>query len=318
MTGALSFGPDRFVLGASTIGGMFRSVDDASATAMLEAAWKAGVRRYDTAPHYGAGLSEHRIGKFLRQFPRDSYWLSTKVGRLLVDTDEDTEGVEGFHGGWRKRRVLDYSGDGVRRSLEESLQRLGLDRVDTLLIHDPDDDLDQAIDEAYPALHELRSQGVISSVGAGMNYSAPLTRFVRETEVDTVMVAGRYTLLDHSADADLMPACVERGVKVLAAAVFNSGVLADPKPGGKFDYVDASAEVLERARNIKDICDRHGIDVRAAGIQFPLLHPAVDAVAVGARTDKQIVGNMASLATPIPQAMWDELAAAGLTSDPGW
>jgi D-threo-aldose 1-dehydrogenase len=297
------------VLGASTIGGVFRPVDDATATTMLEAAWSSGLRRYDTAPHYGAGLSEHRLGAFLRQFPRDSYRLSTKVGRLLVDTDEDTEGVDGFFGAWHKRRVRDYSAAGVRRSLAESLERMGLDRVDTLLIHDPDDYLDQAIGEAYPALHELRSQGVISSVGAGMNYSAPLTRFVRETEVDTVMVAGRYTLLDHSAQEDLMPACVERGVSVLAAAVFNSGVLADPKPGAMYDYAEASPEILARAQQIKDICDQHGVDVRAAGIQFPLQHPAVDAVAVGARTDTQVRSNIKSLKTEIPQSLWDEVAA---------
>lgn len=302
------FGINRLVLGASTIGGIFRPVDDATATTMLEAAWSAGVRRYDTAPHYGAGLSEHRLGAFLRQFPRDSYSLSTKVGRLLVDTDEDTEGVESFFGGWRKRRVLDYSGAGVRQSLEESIDRMGVDRIDLALIHDPDDYLDQAINDAYPALAELRSQGVISAIGAGMNFSAPLARIVRETDVDTVMIAGRYTLLDRSAQKDLLPACLERNVTIIAAGVFNSGVLANPKPGAHYNYAEASPEVVLRAQQIKAVCERYDVDVRAAGIQFPLLHPAVEAVAVGARTDTQIAGNIASLQAPIPQSLWDEVA----------
>ncbi|HZG95797.1 MAG TPA: aldo/keto reductase [Mycobacteriales bacterium] len=194
---------------------MFRAVDDATATAMLEAAWAAGVRRYDTAPHYGAGLAEHRLGAFLRQHRRDSYPLSTKVGRLLVDTDDDTEGAEGFFGGWQKRRVLDYSAAGVRRSLAESVERMGVGRVDIVLIHDPDDHMDQAIDDGYPALAALRSEGVVSAIGAGMNHAAPLTRLERETDLDVVMVAGRYTLLDRSAEAELLPACVDRACRSL-------------------------------------------------------------------------------------------------------
>ena len=288
---------------------MFRAVDDATATAMLEAAWAAGVRRCDTAPHYGAGLAEHRLGAFLRQHRRDSYPLSTKLGRLLVDTDDDTEGAEGFFGGWQKRRVLDYSAAGVRRSLAESVERMGVGRVDVVLIHDPDDHMDQAIDDGYPALAALRSEGVVSAIGAGMIHAAPLTRLVRETDPDVVMVAGRYTLLDRSAEAELLPACVDRGVQVLAAAAFNSGVLADPRPGAMYDYAPAPPEVLRRAERIKGICDRHGVDVRAAGLQFPLRHPAVDAVTVGFADAAQLRDNVASLKTQIPQALWDELAA---------
>jgi D-threo-aldose 1-dehydrogenase len=297
----------RFMLGGAQIGGLYRRVDDRTAEATLQAAWDRGVRRFDTAPHYGAGLSERRLGSLLRQFPRDSFTLCTKVGRLLVDTDSDTDGDAGFFGGDRRRRVLDYTGNGVRRSLAESLQRLGLDRIDIALIHDPDDHLEQAIDEAYPALHELRSQGVLASVGAGMNFCAPLTRIVRETDVDTVMIAGRYTLLDQSAAFDLLPACTARGVSVIAAGVFNSGLLADPKPGATYDYSAAPAHLMRRARNMQQICAAYGVEVRAAAIQFPLRSPTVTTVCVGARNPAQVNDNADMLIAPIPAALWDEL-----------
>lgn len=301
----------RFVFGGAQIGGLYREVDDAAAEQALSAAWEAGVRFFDTAPHYGAGLSERRIGRFLRQFPRDSFTLSTKVGRLLVDTHSDTEGVEGFYGGDRKRRVLDYSADGVRQSLEQSLERLGLDRIDVAYIHDADEHMDAALNGACPALSALRAAGALHSFGAGMNASAPLTRFVRESDVDLVMLAGRYTLLDRSAEADLLPACVDRDVAVTAVGVFNSGILADPRPGASYDYADAPPETVARAQRIALLCAEHGVSVRAAALQFPLRHPAVRYVGAGVRTADQLRDNVANLAAPVPPELWPELDNPG-------
>jgi D-threo-aldose 1-dehydrogenase len=298
---------DRFTLGAAVIGGLYRPVDEATSMGVLEAAWESGVRSFDTAPHYGAGLSERRLGAFLRQFPRDTFTLSTKVGRLLVPTDEDVEGVDGFYGGDKNRRVRDYSADGVRRSLENSLERLGLDRVDTVLIHDPEDFMEQALSQACPALIDLRDQGVINSVGAGMNYSAELTRFVRGSGVDTVMVAGRYTLLDRTAEADLLPACQERHVSIIAAGVYNSGILANPQSGANFDYAAAPDETVRQALELQALCEAFGVPLRAVAIQFPLRHPAVRSVAVGARTGQQLIDSIAMLDTEVPESLWMEI-----------
>jgi D-threo-aldose 1-dehydrogenase len=296
-------GPDRFVLGGAPLGGLYAALDDDTAAGMLQAAWDCGVRSFDTAPHYGAGLSERRLGAFLRDRPRGAYTVSTKVGRLLVDTDEDTEGVDGYHGGDRKRRVRDYSRDGVLRSLEESLRRLGLDRVDTVYVHDPDEFVDEAVGQACPALVRLRDEGVVRHVGAGMNHVAPLLRIVRETAVDKIMVAGRYTLLDRSAGDDLLPACQERGVRVVAAGVYNSGLLADPRPGAPYDYAPAGAALVERALRLRDVCAAHGVPLRAAAVQFPLGHPAVEAVAVGCRDADQVRDALRMLGTPLPAAL---------------
>jgi D-threo-aldose 1-dehydrogenase len=298
---------DRLVLGCAVIGGLYRAGDDETAERMFEAAWESGVRAFDTAPHYGAGLSERRLGRFLQQFPRDSYTLSTKVGRLLVPTDEDVEGADGFYGGDHNRRVRDYSAQGVRQSIEESLERLGLDRIDTALIHDPEDFMGQAVEEACPSLVELRDQGVIRSVGAGMNFSAELTRFVRETEVDTVMLAGRYTLLDRTAEADLLPACSERGVSIIAVGVYNSGILANPKAGANFNYGAAPDETVNQALHLKELCESFDVPLRAVAVQFPLRHPAVATVAVGARTAEQVRDNVALMDTEVPTELWSEV-----------
>ena len=299
---------DAFSFGGAQIGGLYTAVDEATSTATLTAAWEAGVRRYDTAPHYGAGLSEQRLGAFLSQFPRDEYVLSTKVGRLLLNTDDDTEGVEGFFGAGQRHRVWDFSADGVRLSLEQSLDRLGLDRIDIALLHDPDHAMDQAVGEAFPALAELREQGAIASVGAGMNTVAPLARFVAETDIDILMLAGRYTLLDQSALTVLLPACVDRGVDVIAAGVFNSGLLADPKPGATYDYVEVAPDVLARAQHIQRVCADHGVPLRAAAVQFPLRHPAVTTVCVGTRTAAHVADTVSSFEFPIPEALWSDLA----------
>ncbi|MDR3036569.1 MAG: aldo/keto reductase, partial [Kitasatospora sp.] len=260
----------RLVFGGAPIGGLFAPVSEADARATLDAAWAAGIRAFDTAPHYGAGLSEQRLGGFLRGLPRAEFTVSTKVGRRLVPADGDVEGVDGFYGTPPLRRVRDYSRDGVRASLEDSLSRLGLDRVDVALIHDPDDHATQALDEAYPALAEFRSAGVVGAVGVGMNQARLLEWFVRRADLDCVLVAGRYTLLDTSAARTLFPECLRRGVGVLAGGVFNSGVLASPRPGATYDYAAADPQIVARARRLAAICARHGLPLPAAALRFTL------------------------------------------------
>ena len=224
----------RMMFGAAPIAGLFAPVSEQAAQDTLTAAWAEGIRAFDTAPHYGAGLSEQRLGAFLAGQPRAEYVVCTKVGRLLADGEELAEGAEGFYGAPRRRRVRDYSRDGVLASLEGSLARLGTDRADIVLIHDPDDHARQALDEAYPALAQLRSEGVIGAVGFGMTQAPLLEWFVSRADLDCILVAGRYSLLDTSAGETLLPACRERGVAVLAGGVFNSGVLVDPRPGRTF------------------------------------------------------------------------------------
>jgi D-threo-aldose 1-dehydrogenase len=300
------------VFGGAPIGGLYAPVSDETAAGTLAAAWAAGIRAFDTAPHYGAGLSERRIGEFLAGRPRREFTVCTKVGRRLVPADRDVpgvEGAEGFYGTPPLTRIRDYSRDGVRRSLEESLGRLGLDRVDIALIHDPDDFMGQAADEAYPALADLRAQGVVGAIGAGMNPAAPLAWLVERCDLDCVLVAGRYTLLDQSAADALFPLCLRRGVAVLAGGVFNSGILADPGDGAAYDYAPAPPGPLGRARRMSGACARHGVPLPAAALQFTLRHPAVTAAVVGVRSPAEITADTSYLCTPIPDALWAELAA---------
>jgi D-threo-aldose 1-dehydrogenase len=301
----------RLVFGGGPIAGLYAPVSDQQAATTLAAAWDAGIRAYDTAPHYGAGRSERLIGDFLAGRPRQEFGVCTKVGRLLVPTDEDVDGAEGFYGveGPPLTRVRDYSRDGVLRSLEESLRRLRLDRVDIALIHDPDDFMTEALDEAYPALADLRDQGVVTAIGAGMNSPAPLAWLVERCDLDCVLVAGRYTLLDSSAADSLFPRCLQRGVAVLAGGVFNSGILADPGDDAHYDYAPAPPDLLSRARRARDICAAHGVPLPAAALQYTLRHPAVTAAVVGARTPGEIRADAGYLSTDIPDALWPDLAA---------
>ena len=303
---------DRYAFGGAPLGGLFEPVTDAVAQACLEKAWATGVRYFDTAPHYGAGLSERRIGAFLAGWPRSEWILSTKVGRLIEPATATDADELGFVGEPASHRVFDFSRDGIRRSFEASLARLGVDSIDVVYLHDPDDHWVQAIDEAWPALAGLRDEGVIRSIGAGMNQSAMLARFVRETDMDVVLLAGRYTLLDHGALADLLPACVERSTSVVIGGVFNSGVLVDPRPDSMFDYQPVTPEVLGRAQRLAQVCERHGVPLAAAALQFPLAHAAVATVLVGARNATEVEQNACLMALPIPHALWDELRSAGL------
>jgi D-threo-aldose 1-dehydrogenase len=297
-------------LGGSQLGNLHHAIDDDTAGATVDAAWEQGMRYFDTAPHYGLGLSERRLGAALARRPRADYVLSTKVGRLL----EPLAGVrgqdaEGFAVAATHRRVWDFSRDGIRRSIEESLQRLGLDRVDIAYLHDPDDHLEQVLAAGYPALEQLRDEGVVAAIGAGMNQTPMLAELARETDIDLVMLAGRYTLLEQGALDDLLPLCERRGIGVVVAGAFNSGLLAREKPTEEatYNYARAPADVLERARRIADVCERHGTTLPEAAIAFPLAHPAIVSVCVGARSPEQVRRNARLLTAEIPRDLWDEL-----------
>ncbi|HEU5474895.1 MAG TPA: aldo/keto reductase [Actinophytocola sp.] len=301
--------------GGAVIGGLHQWVDEETALAAVNAAWSLGVRFFDTAPHYGLGLSERRLGAALAGRPRSEYVLCTKVGRVLVPSPESAgRRDESFDVPADHRRVWDFSAAGVRRSLESSVDRLGVDRVDIVLLHDPDDHWEQAIGEAYPALHELRDQGVVGAIGAGMNQWQMLQRFVAETDLDTVMLAGRYTLLEQTALDSMLPMCVRRGVSVLAAGVFNSGLLAvdRPGPGATYDYTTAPPELRERALRIGEVCAAHGVSVPQAAMAFAAAHPAVAQVVVGIRTAEQMRANAELFRRPVPPGLWPDLVAAGL------
>ncbi|GGZ06288.1 aldo/keto reductase [Streptomyces nitrosporeus] len=307
--------------GAAAIGNLFTEVDPDRAAATVDAAWDEGVRYFDTAPHYGLGLSERRLGEALRGRPRDTYTLSTKAGRLLEPLPPGERAAtgpsEGFAVPHTHRRRWDFSADGVRRSIEDSLTRLGLDRVDIVYLHDPDNHEEAAFREGYPALEELRAEGVVGAIGVGMNQTAMLTRFLRDTDVDTVLCAGRFTLLDRSALTTLLPQARSRGRSVVVGGVFNSGLLADPRPGATYDYRAAPARLLDRALRIETVCRRHGVPLRAAALHYPLGHPAVAGVLVGARSPEEIRDAAALLRTPVPDALWEELRAERLLGGTG-
>lgn len=300
-------------LGTAGIAGLYSEVTEEQAHGAVAAAWRRGVRYFDTAPHYGLGLSERRLGAALREHPRAAYTVSTKVGRLLEPSaDGGDDLAHGFAVPATHRRVWDFSADGVRRSLEASLGRLGLDRVDVVYLHDPDDHAEQAFREGYPALERLRSEGVVGAIGAGMNQSAMLTRFVRDTDVDVVLCAGRCTLLDRGALTDLLPAAEEHGVSVVIGGPFNSGLLADPGPTAAYDYARAPAELVDRALRMKAVADRHGITLRAAALAFCSARPAVASVLAGARSAAEADDCAEQFATPVPAAFWHDLSDAGL------
>ena len=309
--GRTSLEVTRFGLGTAPLAGLFEAVAEDQALRVIDRAWDAGIRHFDTAPLYGYGLAELRLGKALRDKPRAEFVLASKVGRLLR-ADAPPDPRQEFRGTPPVNPVFDFSYDGVMRSVEESLERLHLDRIDILHIHDPDNHFDQAIAGAYKALDRLRSDGVITAVGAGMNQAEMLTRFAREGNFDCFLLAGRYTLLDQVALKELLPLCAERGIAIIAAGVYNSGVLADPKPGARYNYVEAPEPLVERARRIRAVCDRHGVPLKAAAVQFPTSHPAVSCVVVGCRSVAQLEDSIAMFELEIPQALWADLKAERL------
>ncbi|WP_116110124.1 aldo/keto reductase [Amycolatopsis ruanii] len=308
--------PGPFALGAANLGNLYAPMSDEQAHAVLEAAWDSGIRYFDTAPHYGLGLSERRLGAFLAGKPRAEFVVSTKAGRLLVPDpagagrlDEANQfAVPADH-----RRVWDFSADGVRRSLDDSLTRLGLDSVDVVYLHDPEEyDLDPALASGLPALAGLRDEGVVRAVGVGSKSVAALAAAARSGIADLLMVAGRFTLLDHAALDEVLPECRARSIGVAAASVFNSGLLATPEPAGRYDYAAAPPDVLVTAREIAAVCAEFGVDLPTAALHFPLRDPAVRAVVAGAATPEEVRQNARRLAATVPAELWTTLRDKGL------
>jgi D-threo-aldose 1-dehydrogenase len=309
----------RLGFGAAQLGNLYRETTPEQVVESVDTAWAGGIRYFDTAPHYGVGLSERRIGAELRKRPRDEFVISTKVGRLLVPSPETAHERDphSFDVPADPRREWDFSRDGILRSVEASLERTGLDRFDILYLHDPDDHFEQASTEGIGALIELREQGVVSAVGAGMNHAAPLAELIRRADVDLVMCAGRFTLIDDEALDDLLPLALERGVGVVAAAVFNSGLLSRdrPAPDATFDYGPAPAELIARVNSIADVCEAHGVTLPAVAIAYVLRHPAVTSVVLGARGRSQVQQNLDRYQTTVPDAVWTDLVSAGLIQE---
>jgi D-threo-aldose 1-dehydrogenase len=296
----------RLVFGAASIAGLYEPVTDTDAAATLAAAWDAGIRAFDTAPHYGVGLSECRLGDFLAGRPRHEFVVSTKVGRLLVPAAGPVEGADDFYGTPALSRVRDYSAAGVRRSLADSLDRLRLDRVDLALLHDPEEYLPQALDEAYPALAGLRDEGVVGAIGVGVNHAETAEWFVRRCDLDCVLVAGRYTLLEQPAAESLFPLCQARGVSVLAGGVFNSGILAG---GDRYDYLAPPPAITARVARLRRICAAYNVPLAAAAVRYVLRHPAVTAAVVGARTPAEIRADVDYLSAAIPDSLFRDIEA---------
>lgn len=309
----------RLGLGCATFGNLVRARSDEEVAATLDAAWEAGVRYFDTAPHYGLGLSERRLGAFLATKPREEFVVSTKVGRLLRPNPDPAgatrQDAEGYAVPETLRRAWDFSPDGIRASLAESLARLGLDHVDVLYLHDPERSrIPGAVETAMPTLVSMRAEGVVSRVGVGSMIPAALTAGIRGG-ADVVMAANCYTLLDQGIHPEVLDACRATGATVVAAAVFNSGLLSSsPVPGAMFDYEQVPADVLARARAIDELCRRHGVELAAAALAYPLLDPIVESVVVGAGSPEQIRQTVARLETDVPavpEALWEELDAEG-------
>lgn len=297
--------------GGAPIGNLYRATSDDDADEAVRVAWDGGVRYFDTAPHYGLGLSERRLGRALATKVRGEFVLSTKVGRLLtpnphpVGSDLETGA---FDVPDDLTRTLDYSPDGVKKSIEESLRRLGTDYVDIVYVHDPDDHVDQVIRETFPALVKLRDEGLVRAIGAGMNYWQPLLKFVQTSDIDVVMLAGRWTLLDRTG-APLLQACEERGVAVVSAAPFNSGILSRAKPqsDAHFDYQGVSAQLFARAQALAATCDSFGVELPAAAINFPLRAKSVVSVVAGFRSAAQIRDGVRWMTDVIPEGLWSAL-----------
>jgi D-threo-aldose 1-dehydrogenase len=315
--------PDRLVLGrlgygAAAVGNLYRAVDDESARKLLDAAWDAGIRYYDTAPHYGLGLSERRLGEMLQRRPREEFVVSTKVGRLLVPDpdgaarrDDDIFEVPADH-----RRVWDFSEAGLRRSLEDSLVRLGLDAVDVLYLHDVErsgTDVGEVVDSGVAALARMREEGLVRAIGVGTADLGAVERAVRTDAIDLVMLPGRYTLLEAPAK-DVVALCQERGVDIVNVAVFNSGLLATPEPSeaSHYEYREVPPDKLRRAQDLARTCRELGVDLPTAALQFSARHPAVVSVVVGADTPEQIRQNARRMRSPVPEELWQVLADRGL------
>ena len=313
----------RVGLGGAPLGNLFSAVSDPDARALVDAAWASGCRSFDTAPHYGHGLSERRLGNALRQRPRDAFVLSSKVGRVLLPDTTAPGAQHGYVEILPFRQIWDFSASGTRRSVEDSLQRLGLARLDVAYVHDPDAVthganapavVRQLIDETLPALQNLKQQGLVGAIGLGTNDVDVVLQVLREADIDVLMLAGRYSLLDHSALAELLPECSARGVRIALGGVFNSGILATGTRAGtaRFNYVPAAQDWLDRTARIEAVCDAFGVPLRAAALQFPLAHPAVDIVMLGARNVAEWDDAQTMLQLQVPAEFWTMLRGQGL------
>ena len=312
---------DRYVtklaLGSAPLGGLFTEVTDADAEATILAAVNSGINFFDTAPLYGHGNAEKRVGAALNKANKP-FVISTKVGRVLEKfTPEEISGKVAGLAGYvgvdpTIFPVFDFSKEGIIRSLEESLIRLNLASVDIALIHDADDQIDKAIAESYPVLDELRSKGVIKGIGVGLNYCSYATKAVKEMDLDIILIAGRYSLLDQSAQEELFKECMKKNTGVMVGGVYNSGVLANPTPESTYDYVKVMPEILKRALDIKQLLADFHIPLTAAAIQVPLRHPVVTCVVTGSRSVKELTSNISDFDMDIPEAAWNALEESGL------
>jgi D-threo-aldose 1-dehydrogenase len=307
-------------LGCAQLGNLHHAISDSTANEIVEAAHIAGIRHFDTAPHYGLGLSERRLGSALRGRSRESFVVSTKVGRILEPNlqyrgERDTEG---FDVPATLARRWDFSAEGVRRSISESMERLGLDRIDLALVHDPEEDLrgpGQAMREAIPELIRMRRDGIVGAIGVGSKSCDTLAEFVVGSDIDAVMIAGRYTLLNQDAVPTLLPECEKRSVDVLNAGVFNSGVLATSETTGvrMFDYRAAPDSIMATVVRIAQVCADFGVSLPRAAVEFAGSHPAIRSRVVGAENADQVVGNVGLFRMPpSPPAMWTRMREEGL------
>jgi D-threo-aldose 1-dehydrogenase len=314
MLGKTGIPVTRLGLGGAALGGLYGDISDAQAVAVVKRALDLGLNLLDTAPLYGYGKSELRLGKALKDVPRDSFVLATKVGRLLVAIEDgDRSQDENWGNPPPVRPKFDFSRDGILRSFEESLKRLQQDRIDILHIHDADDHWEQAIREAYPTLDRLRSQKLIRGVSAGMNQSEMLARFAREGDFDCFLLAGRYSLLEQGALDELFPLCQEKNIGIMLGGHYNSGILASNlDPRAKYNYEDAPPKILEKARKLQAVAARHGVSLKAAATQFALAHPVVTCVIPGTRVPERVLENFQALDEKISQAFWAELKGAQL------
>ena len=314
-------------LGGAALGNLFTAIPEAQAQAVLAAALADGCRSFDTAPHYGSGLSEQRFGQALRGVPRGDFVLSTKVGRVLQPDAQAPRDQHGYVQVLPFTQRWDYSSAGTRRSVEDSLQRLGLARLDVAYVHDCDAAThgadharvrDQVLRETLPTLRALQREGLVGYVGLGVNDVQICLDVLAHAELDCLLLAGRYSLIDHSALAQLLPLCVARGVRIALGGVYNSGILATGVRGGgavRFNYAQAPQAWVERTAAVEQVCAEHGVPLRAAALQFPLAHPAVEVVMAGAQTVAQWHDSRAMLAHPIPAAFWQALRDARLLPD---
>ena len=301
----------RLSLGTAPLAGLFKSVDVSDSDQLIHTALDNGMNYFDTAPLYGHGLAEERLGRILKTVTKP-FVLETKVGRVL-NWVEKADPVPWFpDADPHMQPVFDYSADGIRRSLDESLKRLGVDHIDIALMHEAENHIPQAINTAYPVLADLKRQGIIKAVGIGINFCDAAVEIMKSVDLDIVLLAGRYTLLDQSAQNKLLPYALERKVDITIGGVFNSGVLADPKPGATFEYLPASDEIIKKAQDIGAFLKKLGIPLTAAALQFPLRHPAVTSVLTGSRNSKELLANMTDFDLELPEDIWNQLEDAGL------